>query len=422
MCFPLRVGALLALACIRIARGQEPGLELNDLVAEALRSNPEILAAQKRFEAARQRPSQASSLPDPTLSVGYSSNGNPLPGTGIGSQPTSNIGFSFTQEIPYPGKRRLRGEISSKDADAEFEQYRLVQRNLIFRLSQAYYRLQHTYPELEVLDRNHALLETLLRIIETRYAAGQGTQQEAFKTQTELTILETKRIQVQRERRAREAEINSLLNRPPATPVGQPAEPHVHEIALTLDQVKAQGIESAPELRRDQKMVERSELSLNLARKEVYPDYSLTGGYYYMGSMPAMYQVRADIRLPLYIGRKQHAGVAEQWEKAAETRHEYAATRQSLGFRIEDAYLTAETSYKLLNLYLNTVIPQAHLALQSSLTGYQTGTADFLSVFTNQIMVVEYEMNYHEEMLNFHLAVSQLEELTGLDLAKEVQK
>jgi outer membrane protein TolC len=204
--------------------------------------------------------------------------------------------------------------------------------------------------------------------------------------------------------------------------VGQPAEPHVHEIALTLDQVKAQGIESAPELRRDQKMVERSELSLNLARKEVYPDYSLTGGYYYMGSMPAMYQVRADIRLPLYIGRKQHAGVAEQWEKAAETRHEYAATRQSLGFRIEDAYLTAETSYKLLNLYLNTVIPQAHLALQSSLTGYQTGTADFLSVFTNQIMVVEYEMNYHEEMLNFHLAVSQLEELTGLDLAKEVQK
>jgi len=31
---------------------------------------------------------------------------------------------------------------------------------------------------------------------------------------------------------------------------------------------------------------------------------------------------------------------------------------------------------------------------------------------------VECEMNYHEEMLNYHLAVSRLEELTGLDLAR----
>lgn len=422
MCFDLPFGALLALACVGVAGAQEQRLELDALAAEALRNNPEILAAQKRYEAARQRPSQASSLPDPTLSLGYSSNGNPLPLTGVGTQPTSNIGFSFTQEFPYPGKLRLRGEISSKDADAEFAQYKLVQRNVILRLSQAYYRLQHTYPELEVLDRNHALLQTLLRIIEARYAAGQGTQEEAFKTQTELTILETKRIQVERERRAREAEIKSLLNRPAGTPLGQPGEPHVHEITMSLEQIRSQGLEGAPELRRDQKMVERSELSLNLARKEVYPDYALTGGYYYMGVMPPMYQVRADVRLPLYIGRKQHAGVAEQWQKVAEARQEYIAAGQSLGFRIEDAYLAAQTSYKLLNLYLNTVIPQAHLALQSSLAAYQTGTADFLSVFSNHIMAIEYEMNYHEEMLNFHLAVSQLEELTGVDLAKEVQK
>jgi cobalt-zinc-cadmium efflux system outer membrane protein len=422
MCFHLQFGALLALACVGVAGAQDQRLELDALVGEALRSNPQVLAAQKRYEAARQRPSQASSLPDPTLSLGYSSNGNPLPLTGVGTQPTSNIGFSFTQEFPYPGKLRLRGEISAKEAGAELAQYTLVQRNVVARLSQAYYRLQHTYPAAEVLDRNHALLETLLRIIETRYAAGLGSQQEVFKTQTELSILETKKVQLDRERRTREAEINSLLNRPAGTPVGQPVEPHVHEIAMTLDEIKARGAETAPELRRDQKLVERSEVSLNLARKEAYPDYSLTGGYFYMGGMPPMYQVRADIKLPLYIGRKQHAGVAEQWQRVAEARHEYAAAGQSLGFRIEDAYLTAQTSYKLLNLYLNTVIPQAHLALQSSLTSYQTGTADFLSVFTNHIMVVEYEMNYHEEMLNFHLAVSQLEELTGLDLTKEAQK
>lgn len=411
----LRAWMLFAFVAAPIAGAQEKRLELKDLIQEAQQRNPEILAAQKKYEAARQRPQQESSLPDPTLSLGYSSNGNPLPGAGLGTQPTSNIGFSVTQEFPYPGKRRLRGEISRKDADAEFEQYCMVQRNVILRLSQAYYRLQHTYPEMDVLDRNHGLLQTLLRLIEARYSVGKATQQDAFKTQTELTILETKKLQVEREKHAREAEINSLLNRPSGAPVPIPSEPHIHELTISLNELQAHARDTSPEVLRDQRVVERSELGLNLARKQIYPDYAITGGYYYMGSMPAMYQLRADVSLP-YFSRKQRAGVTEQAEKVVQARHEYDAANQSVAYRIEDAYLMAQTSYKLMNLYLNTVIPQAHLGLQASLNAYQTGTADFLSVFTNHLAVLDYEMNYHEEMLNFHLAVSQLEELTGLAL------
>jgi outer membrane protein, heavy metal efflux system len=418
MRFHLYSDALIALALVPALTAQEQPLALQDLIGAARRGNPEILAAQKRYEAARQRPRQESSLPDPTLSVGYSSNGNPLPGTGIGTQPTSNIGLSFTQEFLYPGKRRLRGEVSSKEADVQFEQYRMVERNVILRLSQAFYRLQHTYPEMEVLERNHALLQTFLRIIEARYAVGKAAQGDAFKTQTGLTILETKKVQIERERRVQQAEINSLLNRPAGAPLAQPGEPHVHELTISLDELQSHAQDLSPELLRDQKIVERSDLALNLARKEIYPDYAITGGYFYMGSMPAMYQLRADIRLPLYFSRKQRAGVTEQAQREAGARHEYDAASRSLAFQIEDAYLMAEASYKLMKLYLGTVIPQAHLTLQSSLNAYETGTADFLSVFTNHIGIVDYEMNYHEEMLNYHLAVSRLEELTGLEVAR----
>ena len=84
---------LVALVCSQAARGQQGPLRLDGLVAEALSNNREILAAQKRYEAARQRPSQASSLPDPMFSPGYTSNGNPLPGAQLGVSPTSSIGF-----------------------------------------------------------------------------------------------------------------------------------------------------------------------------------------------------------------------------------------------------------------------------------------------------------------------------------------
>src|SRR5262249_54432903 len=137
---------------------------LASLVDEALRNNREILAAQKKYEAARQRPSQASSLPDPTLSLGYWSNGGPWPVDGLGHEPTSNIGFSVSQEVPFPGKRKLRGEIAQKEADAEFEAYRAVRLNVVSRLKEAYHELHHTVESIASVKRSQDLLQNMLRI------------------------------------------------------------------------------------------------------------------------------------------------------------------------------------------------------------------------------------------------------------------
>src|SRR5690349_10151864 len=115
----MSVHAAGAAALVLAAALNAQELKLKDLLSEALERNPEILAAQKRVEAARQRPSQAGSLPDPTFSPGWSSSGNPLPGAGLGKEPMSNIGFSISQEVPYPGKRRLRSNIARKEAEVE---------------------------------------------------------------------------------------------------------------------------------------------------------------------------------------------------------------------------------------------------------------------------------------------------------------
>ncbi len=410
------VGLLLTSALI--GWGQEERLKLDDLVAEALRNNPEILAAQKRYEGARQRPTQASSLPDPMFSPGYASNGRPWPGALLGKEPTSNIGFMVSQEVPFPGKRKLRGDMARKEADADFELYQGTQLNVVSRLKQAYYRLHYAYAASDVLERNRELLRKLLRITEARYSVGRAAQQDVFKTQTELSILETRLVNLTRERGAREAEINSLLNRRPGSPLARPAEVEPKDSIIPLDDLYAAARENSPMLRRDQKMIERTELALNLARKDYYPDYTLSGGYFNMGQMPDMYQFRVDIKLPLYFWRKQRAGVAEQAQNLSQSRRTYESTNQALHFRIKDDYLMATTSNRLLKLYGQTVIPQASLALESSLATYETGTIDFLSVLTNYVTVVEYEMNYYEELQNYYLALSRLEEMTGLALTK----
>jgi hypothetical protein len=66
-----------------------------------------------------------------------------------------------------------------------------------------------------------------------------------------------------------------------------------------------------------------------------------------------------------------------------------------------------------MKLYRQTVVPQGNLALESSLSTYETGSVDFLSVLSNFTMVLDYEMNYYDEALNYELALSRLEEMTG---------
>lgn len=389
---------------------------LDSLIVEAFKSNSEILAAQKRYEAARQRPSRESSLPDPMLSVGWSSNGNPLPGAGLGSNPTSNIGVSVAQELPGPGKLRLKGEIAAKDAEADFQQYQAVKLSVIARLKTAYHQLHHAYEAPEIMRREQKLLGNFMEIAESRYSVGKAAQQDIFRAHAQFAIMETQILRMEQDKQVQQATINSLLNRAQDTPVVPPGEMNPGEITVTLEEMLAHARTDAPAVMRDQKMVERSEMALNLARKDYAPDYVLSAGYFNQGGMPPMYQVRLDVKLPAYFWRKQRAEVTEQVYGVSEARRNYEAGKQNLAARIAEEYANAQTARKLMELYSKSVTPQASLALESSLSSYETGTLDFLSVLTNFMTVVDYELNYHEELVRFHLALVRLEEMTGLEI------
>ena len=414
----MRPGILIAIAFAMNAVAQTPDarVSLRELTSQAIKNNPEIVAAQKTYEAARQRPTQEGSLPDPMISLGYVSVGNPLPGAGLGSQVLSNVGVMVSQELPYPGKLKLKGEIASKEADAVFQQYEAVQLSVISRLKQAYYRLQYTYAARDLLVRNRDLLNKLVSVTEARYSVGRAAQQDVFKAQTQVSILETRLVKLEQQRLSSEAEITSLLNQRPGTPIGRPDDGKPKELTATLDELYAAAGQNSPMLRRDQKMIERSELAVNSARKEYYPDVTLTGGYFNQGSMAPMYQFQASFKVPIYFWRKQRAGVSEQVSMLTQARRTFEATDQSLHYRIKDDYTMAQASLKLSKLYSQTVVPQGNLALESSLSGYETGAVDFLSVLTNFTMVLDYEMNYYDETLNYALALSRLEEMTGQPL------
>ena len=403
--------ALLLGGSMLTAQPQPERLRLDDLIVEAQQRNLEVLAAQNRYEAARQRPRQESSLPAPLFSPAYSSNGNPWPFVGVGTWQTSYVGAMVSQEFPFPGKRKLRGEIAVKEAQAEFQEYERIRLSVISRLKRAYYQLHYAYAALEVLTRNRELLRQLRRSSEVFFFSGQAAQQ------AQLALLEARILRMEQEKRSREAEINSVLNRAPDSPLAPPADLEPPKLPLTLDELFASARQNAPLLRREQNMLERAKLAVSLARRDYYPDYTISAGYFNMGRMPDMYQLRIDFKLPAFFWRKQRSAVTEQVCSLSEARHNYEAADRELRFHLQNEYLRVETSSRLMKMYADTVLPQAHQALESYVAAYEAGAADFVAVQMTLMAAVESELGYHEEQLNLYSALIRLEEITGLSLA-----
>jgi len=66
------------------------------------------MAARRHWEAETHVPIQESTLPEPQISFQNLAVGDPIPGNDLQTSNFAYFGYGFSQEIPFPGKLRLR--------------------------------------------------------------------------------------------------------------------------------------------------------------------------------------------------------------------------------------------------------------------------------------------------------------------------
>jgi len=392
-----------------------PPLQLQALVREALERNPEIQAARRAVEAKRARIPQARAWPDPMISVSYAGNVLP-PFTVMRGDPSSVRQISASQEIPYPGKTRLRGEIAAREADAESNAVEAIQRRVAAEVKQAYLDLYFTDKSLSTLEKDHALLEKLEKVAEIRYAVGKAMQQDVLKAQVELSRLAERRTILEEARRTIAAQLNSLRDLPVDSLVGKPAEIGHTVLPYSVDDLTAAAQASFPVLKRQRVLIEGNRLAVDLAKKDVRPNFSVGYSYMQRTGMPDMYGITFSTSLPIFRRSKQDMAVAEAAANLEAARHMEANELTLLRYRVKQEFLQVEAAEQLLTLYAKAIVPQSTLALDSSVAGYETGKVDFLDLITNFTTVLDYELNYYQQLVNHEKALARLEELTGLDL------
>jgi outer membrane protein TolC len=392
--------------------------KLTDLLIEAEKNNPQIQAAKHGWESAKQIPSQVATLPDPQVVLQQTNVGSPRPFAGYTNSDFAYIGVGFSQDLPYPGKLRLRGEIAQKDADATQQKYESLRRAVLAAVKMAYFQLGYLAKREKVLDEDAQLLQQVEQAAESRYRNGRGNQQEVLQAQLERTKLLREMNMNQLEQGKVQAELKSLLNRSQTSTDIETAELSESTPAYNFDQLLAEAKANNPDLAGMQKMVERQSLQVDLAKKDFYPDFNVQGMWQRTdpSQFRAYYQFTVGMRIPIYRSRRQRPELAQAEADRDRAKSEYEMQSQQTAFQLRQQFLTAEKSAELLKIYRQGLIPQARAELQAGMAAYQSNRQDFQALLASFLDVLKLDEEYWQTLSEHETALAQIEEVTGVTL------
>jgi len=390
--------------------------QLDELVAEAVRGNPEIQAARREWEAAQNRVSPAGALDDPMLEAGVVN--LPVQSLSLRREDMTMKMIGLAQRLPYPGKRTLRREMAEKEAEAAASSYQDIVNRTTREAKVAYFDLGLVDESERLVQKNRRILEQFLAIAEARYAVGQGSQADVLKAQTQLSKMLDELIKLGRERPMFEADLNRALGRVTSPRSVTTRPPRAREVALRLEDLRELARAHRPQLLAQRSTIERSAKAFDLARKDYYPDFDLRFSY---GQRDNFQDMRREdmvsftvaINLPVWREAKRDPRVAEAQAMRDQAAQMYEARLNEINAMLRQQVVTAEQALKSVRLYETGILPQARLAVEASLAAYQVNRVDFFTLLDNQMTVLNYEIAYAASLAGQNKALAEIEFLVG---------
>ncbi|HXN23821.1 MAG TPA: TolC family protein [Candidatus Dormibacteraeota bacterium] len=397
---------------------------LQDLLTEAEQNSPQIQAARQGWKAAQQVPTQVSTLPDPQFLFQQVNVGSPRPFAGYTNSDFAYVGLGVSQDFPYPGKLRLKGEIGKRDADVSQQQFESVRRSVLAGVKAAYFQLAYLSKTLAILESDGQLLQQVEKAADARYRSGMGNQQDLLRAQLEQTKLLREITMHHLEVAKFQAQLKQLLNRSQSSPDIEPADLTETPLPYSYEELLAATNAQNPQITGAEKMVERQKLQVDLAHKDFYPDFNVQ--YMWQRTDPkqfrAYYMLSFGVRVPIYRSRKQRPELAQAEAELNRSRSESEVQSQQVAFEVRSAYETEKKSAELLKLYREGLLPQARAGFQAGIAAYQNNRQDLQALLATFLDVLHLDEEYWKSIAERETALARLEQFTGLSLRGEGAK
>ena len=392
------------------------GEELNGLIAQALDRNPDLKAAEARWQSFTHKIVPAASLDDPRLSLAL--NNFPVDDFSPDKTPMTGEMIRLSQTFPFPGKLAAKKEIATQKAAWYREMYQETKIDLVRRVKESWYTLFFQDRNLEQIDASLKLLDDLILLTEKRYETGKGMQQDVLKAQVERSTLTEQHLNVEQQRQTTLAGLNSLRAMPADAPIAIPTAVNPEPLSESEDQLLEKAVDRRPMAKAYRALIKEYHAQKKLAHLNYMPDFSIGAAYTFrqenrIDNGVDFASVEFGLTLPLFREkRKESEAESAAGEKMA--REQLDDFINKTRFAISDAHAQMGKNAKLSSLYSSGIIPQARQSLEAAISGYQVGRISVLSLLDTTLKLYRYEVEYYRALSDLGRDVARLEAAAAL--------
>ncbi len=419
----LRAGIVAALLTVAGSAGAQtpesaPGASVEGLMQLARQRNPELSAMRHEAVAATERVLPAGALMDPRLKMELQDL------TRAGEQgPTllpSNVGgtvYTLTQELPWTGKRELRRDIASLDAEAAQGRERQTWAELAARVKALFVQRYLVQASQRLASENLDLMLQLEQVMQVRYAGGLAAQQDITRIHVEHTGMRAELVALSAEWRQTQARLNLLLGRPADAALAAPMalrslpDPSQLDFAALSERLR----QGNPQLLVEGSRAKSAEKARDLSYRGRYPDFTVGINATQRQSTVREWGVMVELNLPIRDGvLKSQERESEAMLAAARARQEAAANQAKAD--LLDNLLALESARQTEHLMRFSLMPQADLTWRAALAAYENGKADFATLLDAMRQVRQARQSQLRAQIDAQLRLAEIERLIGEDV------
>ena len=397
-------------------------MDLPTLIQLAYENSPKIKAAHTEWQATIEKFPQITSLPDPMLMYGYFLRNVE---TRVGPQRHK---FSISQSFPYPGTLDAAGEVNLKQVEIQEKKFEQTVRDIIVDIKLAYHELTYLEQAIQIVTQNQELLNHIVKLTTTRYAENKATFNDLMKAQSQQAQLSYDLILLRELQEVEQANLRALLNLPPDTSLAPPVPVPYTILDIPLEELNQRALAQRQELQIADLMSQKAEKATELAKMKNKPMFKLelmtveTGESLMLNTKDSgknPWTIGLGVSIPIWGAKKKsRVKEAELNRQAVEENKQWMEAKLLAGMK--KIYFRLENARRLVELYENTLIPQAESAIEISETWHQAGEPKSIAgLLETQSVWLNFNLARARAIADYMQNLVKLEQLAGGSLTTE---
>ncbi|HEY0558472.1 MAG TPA: TolC family protein [Thermoanaerobaculia bacterium] len=406
-------GTVVAMPAPLAAPGSPAPLRLSrrQAIAEALGRNPGLLASKEQVEQARAQGVIDTAFPDPTFAADVAGQRNAFnPGSGN----ASDVGFGVT--LPFPGKRRLKGEVAKAAVSAAEFTLAQLRQSVASQTAQAYDAILVALRHGDDLRQSKEFALDFLAKTKARFLAGSVPKVDVVKAQVDVSQADNDLIANERALITALASLNRLLGRSGGAPIEATDSLEVPASIAELEALEKLALSSRPELQSLKIQQQGAKAATRLAHQYWAPDINVTVERNAVQGSPTTFTTGIGLGFPVFLRQHLQGEVAMASHREQELAANVSDITAQISLDVRTSYASASTALRQAIFLRDELLPEAREVYRVASVSYGLGGTSALDLLDAKRTLLDAEKQYADALAAANDAQAALELAVGAPL------